>query len=121
MSNFYVGNDVGMLADSLGGARYFYGLRRDPDGYLHFAKVDQLDVSDGIQINNVGDEPSQDYPGFSPGQDFFEGRDTFHNLVYRNLNYEQFRWDDRNIYYYINDDGEFVVRINQSYDYPEDV
>ena len=101
-------------------------LRKGPviisnNPYLYFAKVDQLDVSDGIQINNVGDEPSQDYPGFSPGQDFFEGRDTYHNLVYRNLNYEQFRWDDRNIYYYINDDGEFVVRINQSYTYPTDV
>jgi hypothetical protein len=112
MADFYVGNDTGMLADSLGGARYFYGLRRDPDGYLHFAKVDQL---------NVGDDPSQDYPGFTPGQDFFEGRDTYHNLVYRNLNYEQFRWDDRNVYYYINDDGEFVVRINQGYTYSDDV
>ena len=39
-----------------------------------------------------------------------------HNLVYENLNYEQFRWDDANLVYYINDEGELVVRVNQDAD-----
>ena len=121
MSDFYIGNTAGTIIDSLAGSRYFYGLRRTEDGTLYVAKVDQLDINDGIQINNVGDEADQDYPNFQPGQDFFEGRDTYHNVVYRNLNYEQFRWDDRNVYYYINDEGEFVVRINQKYEYPDEL
>ena len=28
------------------------------------------------------------------------------------------RWDDQNIYYYINDEGEVVLRVNTKYTYP---
>jgi hypothetical protein len=28
------------------------------------------------------------------------------------------RWDDKNIYYFINDEGEFVLRLNTAYTYP---
>jgi len=28
------------------------------------------------------------------------------------------RWDSRSLYYYINDEGQLVVRINQKYTYP---
>jgi hypothetical protein len=38
-----------------------------------------------------------------------------------NINWEQYRWDSRNIFYYINSEGEFVVRINQPYDYPPEL
>ena len=31
---------------------------------------------------------------------------------FKNLKYEQFRWDDVNLNYYINSEGEFVVRLN---------
>ena len=40
-------------------------------------------------------------------------------IGYENLNYEQFRWDDRNISYYVNAEGELIVRINQKYTYDE--
>lgn len=114
-------NYTGFTPDQLYGAvtnRYFYGLRRTDNGELFLSKADQLKSADTITLNNPGD-PTQNYPNFEEGQDFYEGRDVNHNLVYENLNYEQFRWDDRNLYYYVNDEGELVVRINQSITYDE--
>ena len=98
--------------------RFFYGLRRTDDGELFFSKADQLKATDSISVNKSGD-PSGNYPNFEQGQDFYEGRDINHNLVYENLNYEQFRWDNKNILYYVNDEGELVARVNQNYTYDE--
>ena len=100
--------------------RFFYGLRRTDEGELFIAKSDQTRTDDAhiVTINKPGD-PAQNYPDFSQGQDFYEGRDANHNLVYENLNYEQLRWDERNISYYVNEEGELVARINHSYTYDE--
>lgn len=117
MSQNYVGFTPDQIYNSIKD-RFFYGLRRTDNGELFLGKADQLKNQDAIQINNPGD-PSENYPNFEEGQDFYEGRDVYHNIVYENLNYEQFRWDDRNIYYYINEEGELVARINQSYTYDE--
>jgi hypothetical protein len=38
--------------------------------------------------------------------------------VYDNLKWEQYRWDNRSLLYYVNDNGELIVRINQTYVYP---
>ena len=98
--------------------RFFYGLRRTDAGELFFSKVDQLKATDSISVNKSGD-PSGNYPNFAQGQDFYEGRDINHNLIYENLNYEQFRWDNKHILYYVNDEGELVARVNQNYTYDE--
>ena len=52
--------------------------------------------------------------------DFFEGIDVNHNPVYDNLRYQQYRWDDRSLFYFINDDGELVVRIGSGHTYNND-
>ena len=101
-------------------ARYFYGLRRTSEGELYFGKVDQLKSHESIVINNEGD-PSENYEDFQQGEDYLEGRDVNHKRVYLNLNYEQFRWDNRNISYYIDDSGNLVARINEDYTYPTGV
>lgn len=102
----------------LGGApRYLYALRRTDEGELFFSRVDQLSKLDSIQINEPADR-DEDFTEFEIGVDFFEGRNVFHELVFDNLNYEQYRWDDRNIYYYLNDNGELVARVGQKYTYP---
>lgn len=101
-------------------SRFFYGLRRTDDGELFIAKVDQLRSHDSIQINKEGD-PTENYEDFQQGEDFLEGRDVNHARVYTNLNYEQFRWDNRNISYYIDDSGNLVARINEDYTYPTGV
>lgn len=115
-TNYYFGRDA---AEMLGGnPRYFYGLRRTDNGELFLAKVDQTSPTDSVQINAPGDS-AENYTNFDVGQDFYEGRDVYHNLVFGNLNYEQYKWDDRSVYYYVNDEGELVVRINQKYTYDE--
>ncbi|SUZ97313.1 uncharacterized protein METZ01_LOCUS50167 [marine metagenome] len=98
------------------GERYFYALRRDDDGQLFIAKVDVASPTDAVAINKPGGTVDN-FPDFQDGADFFEGRNPNHNLVYDNLNFEQMRWDDKNIYYFINDEGEFVLRINTPYTY----
>ena len=114
-------NYTGMSPDHINSSvqdRFFYGLRRTDNGELFLSKVDQLKTTDSITINKPGD-PSENYTEFEQSQDFYEGRNINHDLLYKNLNYEQFRWDDRNIQYYINSEGELVARINQNYTYDE--
>lgn len=108
------------IADILGAdnPRYFYALRRDEQGLLYFAKIDQLKDAGTITINNPGLNEN-DFNDFEYGVDFFDGRlDEDHSRPYQNLYFDQYRWDNKNISYYINDNGEFVVRVNQEYPYP---
>lgn len=118
MSTFYVGNSPQDILTQLGNSRYFYALRRSEEGDLFFAKVDQLIDQDTIIINDPG--PTVDnYEDFEYGVDFFDGRlAEDHSRPYANLHWDQYRWDTRNIYYYIDDNGELIVRINQKYTYP---
>jgi hypothetical protein len=97
--------------------RYFYALRRTDQGDLYFTQVDLLSPTDSIAINAPG-AGSDDYTDFEVGTDFFEGRDVYHNKTYPNLNYEQYRWDDKKIYYYLDGQGNLVARIGQTYTYP---
>jgi hypothetical protein len=100
-----------------GQPRYFYALRRTDDGLVFFAKIDQLKDADTITINNPGPS-SNDFTEFEYGVDFFDGRlESDHSRPYLNLQWDQYRWDNKNINYYINEQGELVVRINQAYVY----
>ena len=119
MADTFLGQSITDMVNQTD-ARYFYGLRRTDDGELFIAKVDQLKSNDSIQINVEGDQ-DHNYEDFDQGQDFFEGRDVNHEKIYANLNYEQFRWDNRNINYYIDDSGNLVARINEGYTYPTGV
>lgn len=116
---YYVGGEVNQ--DDLLGAgnpRYFYALRRTDDGLVYFAKIDQLKDTGTITINNPGPS-SEDFNGFEYGQDYFDGRlESDHSRPHENLRWDQYRWDNKNVNYYINEQGEFVVRINQAYSYP---
>lgn len=116
---YYVGGEVNQ-ADLLGegNPRYFYALRRTDDGLLYFARIDQLKDTGTITINNPGPS-ADDFNEFEYGVDFFDGRsEEDHSRPFDNLRWDQYRWDNKNVNYYINEEGEFVVRINQAYSYP---
>ena len=118
MSNYYFGKTPEQtLGDT---PRYFYGLRRGADGAIYLERSDQIKDSGAVSLNEPGD-PLENYNEFEVGVDFFEGRDVNHNIVFDNLLYEQYRWDDRSIYYYIDTDGQLVARINTKYDYPSGI
>lgn len=114
-SNYVFGRDPqDLIGDQ---PRYLYALRRTDEGELFFTRVNQLSREESFQINNDGTTEGN-YNDFEVGVDFFEGRDVYHNLVFENLNYEQYRWDDKSLYYYIDEDGQLVVRTNTKYQYP---
>jgi hypothetical protein len=119
---YYIGQD-NALSEVLGegNPRYFYAIRRDDDGLLYFSKIDQLTDLGSITINNSG-LTENDYTDFEYGVDFFDGRlAEDHSRPYSNLQWDQYRWDSKNVYYYINTAGEFIVRINQAYVYPPEL
>jgi hypothetical protein len=119
--NYYVG-DVGENS-ALGSpkARYFYGLRVDDEGTLYFTRVDQWTSSDAVEINKPG--PGQeDWEFFEIGIDFFDGKNEItREKEHDNLNFDQYRFDGKSIFYYINAQGELIARVNQQYTYPTDV
>ena len=73
MASFYQGTEVGTLLKTVKGSRFFYGLRRTDEGDLYLIKSDQLKATDGVQLNKPGD-PTENYPDFQRGIEFFEGR-----------------------------------------------
>lgn len=119
---YYIGNETS-IADLLGAdnPRYFYALRRDEDGLLFFAKIDQLKDTSAITVNIPGPN-TQNYEDFEYGVDFFDGRlEEDHSRPYANLYWDQYRWDSKNCYYYLDTLGNIIVRINQSYSYPPEL
>ena len=122
---YYIGGEYN-INDILGegNPRYFYALKRQDggpdDGTLFFTKIDQLSSSDVITINRPG-AGADNFESFEYGIDFFDGRlASDHSRPYTNLAFDQYRWDGKNSYYYINANGELVVRINQVYEYSQE-
>jgi hypothetical protein len=115
MNNNVFGQTV---SEALGNnIRYLYGLRRTDEGDLYFVSVDQLSRADSIQLDLSSISGNYDETGIMGGSDFMTGRDATHNLINQNITWEQLRWDDRRIYYYMDANGEFVARVNQKYNY----
>lgn len=121
---YYVGqvSSLELLGES--NPRFFYGLRRQDtgvaDGNLYFTKIDQITDTDTITLNNPGANQNN-FESFEYGIDFFDGRlAADHSRPYSNLAFDQYRWDSKNCYYYINANGELIVRINQAYTYSPD-
>ena len=115
---YYVGNEYNsndLLGE--GNPRYFYGLQRLDDGTLYFYKVDQITSSASIQVNVAGSSVNN-FENFEYGVDYFDGRNaTTHTRPYPNLVFDQYRWDSKNCYYFLDSQGNLVVQINQPYVY----
>ncbi len=114
---YYIGNENTELL-GYGVPRYFYALRRTDDGLLYFLRIDQLkDTDDTIIVNDPG-LAENDFEEFEYGVDFFDGREAeSHARPYANLHWDQYRWDDRSVYYVINANGELVVKLNKTHTY----
>jgi hypothetical protein len=118
--SYYVGGDLNsndLLGE--GNPRYFYGLQRLDDGTLYFYKVDQIISTASIPLNVPGSS-ANNFENFEYGVDYFDGRSaTTHTRPYPNLIFDQYRWDSKNCYYYIDGQGNLVVQINQTYTYTQ--
>jgi hypothetical protein len=117
-SNYYLGQTP---QESLGDSpRFWYALRRNEDGELFFFRSDQLKDKDAIEINAPGDI-ADNFEDFEAGIDYLEGIDQDHEFEFENLVWPQYKWDDRSLLYYINEDGQLVLRTNQNYQYPDGI
>jgi hypothetical protein len=118
MSNYYLGTSPeNALGDS---PRYWYALRRNNDGELFLVRSDQLKDKDSIELNIPG-PPEENFEDFEPGVDYFDGVNDDHQVQFDNLVYVQYRWDNRNMLYYIDSEGRLTQRINQGYSYPDGI
>jgi len=118
MSNYYFGTTPEFaLGDS---PRYLYALRRNDDGELFLVRSDQLVDKDIIAINKPG-PPEDNFEDFESGIDYFEGVGEDQELAHLNLIWTQYRWDNRSILYYVDEEGLLSQRINFTYEYPEGV
>jgi hypothetical protein len=115
-SPYYLGQSPDeALGDS---PRYLYALRRNEDGELFLLRSDQLIDKSSIELNTPG-AIEENFEDFEPGVDYFDGITEDHETEYNNLVWTQYRWDDRNMLYYIGtDEGRLIQRINQGYTYP---
>ena len=102
--------------------RYFYGMRRNDDGELFLIVADQLAGNqDSVTINELG-IAEDNFLDFEEGIDFLDGIDANHNIVYKNLRYQQIRWDDRSLVYYVEPNtGQFVQRVTETYVYQDGI
>jgi hypothetical protein len=114
-STYYLGTTP---TEGLGNSpRYWYALRKNEDGELFLVRSDQIIDRAAYELNIPG--PSEeDFDTFVVGTDYLDGIDTTHELVKENMFYPQYRWDDRSLFYYVDNEGMFVVRINKGYSYP---
>ena len=120
--SYYIGNET-PLSQLIGenNPRYLLALRRTEDGTLYFGKIDQLrdNAVDDVITVNVAGPAEENFEDFEYGVDYFDGRlEEDHSRPFENLYWDQYRWDTKNCYYYINDNGELIVRINREYVYP---
>ena len=114
-SNYYLGQSPD---ESLGDSpRYLYLIRRNEDGELFLFRSDQAKDKDSIEINLPGN-PAENFEDFEPGVDYFDGIAADHEIEYDNLVWTQYRWDNRNMLYYLDNEGRLTQRINQEYTYP---
>ena len=114
-SNYYLGRDP---VETLGNSpRYWYALRRNDDGELYIVRSDQVIDKEAYELNIPG-APEENFEDFEPGVDYFDGIAADHEVEYENLVFTQYRWDNRNILYYVDNEGRLTQRINQGYTYP---
>ena len=117
-NTYYIGTSPETaLGDS---PRYWYAVRRNDDGELFLLRSDQLKDKDIVTINNPGG-PSDNFEDFEPGINYFEGIRADHEPEHENLVWTQYRWDNRSILYYVDEEGQLVQRINFSYTYPDGI
>ena len=103
---------------------YFYGLSIDDQaGWVTVSKVNMDTAINPVQVldpNKITGTGKQ-FEGFAEGIDFFEGVDATHMPQYDGLRYEQYKWSTDDLYYYVDNEGQLCVRVNEPYFYSEGV
>jgi hypothetical protein len=93
---------------------FVHALRRDSSGMLYYTLVN----ASSDELVDFHRTDGTQYPGFLDGVDYVE--ETTEEKSFTNHpadKYQQYRFEFRNINYFIDNDGYLVARISGKYDY----
>lgn len=117
MSNYIGAGPVGKQPK-----KYFYKLTRNSNSELILSKVDLDSPTDTVEINDMSlvdsNEPMHTFAGFDTSLQYVViNIDENHNVIEKSLGYTQYKVREENINYYIDENGNFIARLNRSYNY----
>jgi|TARA_B100002019_G_scaffold275183_1_gene272821 hypothetical protein len=95
---------------------WMYALRRDDEGMLHLTKVSSASTESNIDVGVRYD--GTQVPEFGDLQDYVLETTPEKSLTnHPQDKYQQFRFDSRNLNYYIDDDGYFILKVTGTHTY----
>ena len=106
---YYIGNPLNSTN------KFFYKFTRSDDGYLTFTKVNLETGSEDV-VDNINDLDFTLDDG-----SVVINIDENHELVNADGGHTQYKLKQTDILYFINDEGELILRVNGEYNYPTNV
>ena len=113
----YLSASTAVVGQTVGQSNDFtvHALRRDSEGMLYYTKA--RSTEDAVfDFHRLDGTP---YLDISTGvYDYVD--ETTEEKSYKNHpqdKYQQYRFDSRKVQYFVDDDGYFVIRFNEDYDY----
>jgi hypothetical protein len=99
---------------------YFYRLTRDRTGYLTFTKVDlNADTAEVVINSNTVSTMETEQQQFDISDDTVViNIDAGHEIIDLAAGHSQYKIKPEDLLYFINDNGDMIVRINGSRNYP---
>jgi len=93
-----------------------HALRRDVDGMLHYTNARSTEDPATYDFHRTDGE---EYTDFTQGTEYVEATSGVPRAYSNDTDdkYQQFRFDFRNLTYFIDDDGYLVARLNKTYDH----
>ena len=92
-----------------------HALRRDADGMLWYTKARSTEENAVFDFHR---EDGEQYTDFLQGVEYVTADAGAKKLTNdTDDKYQQFRFDFRNLTYFIDDDGYLVARLNKTYDH----
>ena len=121
LSDFYRASDTvtsnsGSDDGSLGNDFFIHALDRDEKGMLTYTKIRSINPTEIADFTRKDGTP---YLDIATGLYDYVEETTEEKSLYNSPQdrYQQFRFDPRKLSYFIDDDGFFVLRFNEDYDY----
>ena len=95
---------------------WMYALRRDDEGMLHLTKVSSASTESNIDVGVRYD--GTQVPEFGDLQDYVLETTPEKSLTnHPQDKYQQFRFDSRNLNYFIDDEGYFTLKVTGIHTY----
>jgi hypothetical protein len=119
LSDFYRASDTvttGNGSDDLGNDFFIHALQRDDKGMLTYTKIRSIDPTEIADFTRKDGTP---YLDIATGLYDYVEETTEEKSLYNSAEdrYQQFRFDERKVSYFVDNDGYFVIRFNEDYDY----